>query len=931
MLSTSLRASLIALLLFATVAPNLPAADYKTMDYGPFLAGTYLAPAKNETLKGLAIKLRLATPGEKPEGPLSGGYSNRPKNDIAGAAADEQDLYKTQRFPCPGYRLNVPPGTYNVTLKFNDSWQLQPGKRIFDVVVQGKKVAEKLDLIALVGRDKAHDVVAKDVDASGGQIVIDLVKIKGDPSLAAIVIEGKDFTRKLNCGGGKVGDYAADWPAGYTLPADAALAGMIFDTELLRWSAGWTGGYLQLKGVVFDGGHGSNPGIGGDQIFGTRPAPGWSHGGAWTDPRAIPHGPLPREWAKFRGHFRHLDGTVVSYTVGDCPVLEMGGSETLGAKPALTRTLNLGKWQAPLSLVVADVDGGKIGANRDATGVSLVKDGKATVAVVSGAPKGSKLEATAEGRILLHLPASGAGAKFHIAVANVPEAAIEETFAALAKNKEVRDLALLTKGGPAMWAETVTTQGEVSKDTTSAYVVDRLTLPFNNPYGSWIRSGAFDHFSDGRIAVSTWSGDVWIVSGIDAELKQLTWKRYASGLFHALGLKIVDDVVYVHGRDQLTRLHDLNADGEADFYECFNNDVMITPNFHEFAFDLHTDAEGNFYFIKGGPVRPGGSGWDKIVPHHGCVFRVSKDGAKLEVVARGFRAPNGMGIGPHGEITSGDNEGTWTPAVPLNWIRPGGFYGVPDFSALDPKPVVRDNPLCWMPKDVDNSNGGQVWIPEGQFGPLSGALLHMSYGRCTLYRVLIDEVNGQMQGGVVPLPLKFDTGIMRGRWNAKEGALYICGLRGWQTSASQDGGLYRIRYTGKAFTFPAALHVKPEGIELTFTAPLDKETAADPDNYSINQWNYRWTQNYGSKHYKVSDPKVEGTDEVEIDDAVVSVDGKTVLLKIADLAPVMQMKIGFNLKAADGSPVKQTIHATLNTVGGATGEVHPGEFKVTGK
>jgi glucose/arabinose dehydrogenase len=94
-------------------------------------------------------------------------------------------------------------------------------------------------------------------------------------------------------------------------------------------------------------------------------------------------------------------------------------------------------------------------------------------------------------------------------------------------------------------------------------------------------------------------------------LENVSWKRYAAGLFQALGLKIVDNQVYVLGRDQITRLHDLNNDGEADFYENFNNDMQVTPGFHEFAFDLQTDPDGNFYFSKGGPVNPGGSGWDR--------------------------------------------------------------------------------------------------------------------------------------------------------------------------------------------------------------------------------------------------------------------------------------------------------------------------------
>ena len=40
----------------------------------------------------------------------------------------------------------------------------------------------------------------------------------------------------------------------------------------------------------------------------------------------------------------------------------------------------------------------------------------------------------------------------------------------------------------------------------------------------------------------------------------------------------MNDDIYVLGRDQITRLHDLNGDGEIDFYENFNNDMEVTPS-----------------------------------------------------------------------------------------------------------------------------------------------------------------------------------------------------------------------------------------------------------------------------------------------------------------------------------------------------------------
>ena len=97
---------------------------------------------------------------------------------------------------------------------------------------------------------------------------------------------------------------------------------------------------------------------------------------------------------------------------------------------------------------------------------------------------------------------------------------------------------------------------------------------------------------------------MWLVSGLDEKLNKLTWKRYATGLFQPLGLKVVKNTIYVLGRDQITRLHDLNQDDEADYYENFNNDTVVTANYHEFCLDLHTDREGNFYFAKGAPWEP---------------------------------------------------------------------------------------------------------------------------------------------------------------------------------------------------------------------------------------------------------------------------------------------------------------------------------------
>ena len=392
-------------------------------------------------------------------------------------------------------------------------------------------------------------------------------------------------------------------------------------------------------------------------------------------------------------------------------------------------------------------------------------------------------------------------------------------------------------------------------DQPGPYVVDTITPPFDNPGKILFRFGGHDFFSNGDLAACTIDGDVWRVSGIDHGLESLRWRRYATGLFQPLGLRIVGDLVHVLGRDQITRLHDLNGDQEADFYECFNNQCKIGKHVHEFATGLETDPEGNFYFVKGH-----GAAND----HAGTLLKVSPDGGSLEVVATGFRWPNGSSAGPGGELTVADQQGTWVPSSRLDLVQPGGFYGFMNAHHRDEAPETYDGPLCWIPHGIDNSCGGQAWNSGDRWGPFQGHLVHCSYGKCRLFLVLREKVGGLDQGGVYQFPCKFQSGAMRARFSPHDGQLYVSGLKGWQTSAAMDGCLQRVRYTGRPVAMPKSLHLHRNGIRIGFTCELDEELVEDLDSWKIEQWNYRWTRKYGSKEYKVSDPEKVGHDPVPV-------------------------------------------------------------------
>lgn len=709
--------------------------------------------------------------------------------------------------------------------------------------------------------------------------------------------------------------------------ADEWMDGIVFDCDTLRYSAGWMGGTFKLLGVPFDGAHGPGPTLGVPPTFVTPHCPGWADKtGSFKDPRPDsikplpPPGPIPAAWGKYKGLYKHGNQVVFSYTIGACAVLDMPAMEGAGDAKAFARCFTLGTSDAPLALMIAEVKG----ATGTADG-NTATAGDLKVAVVNP-PAGAKLAVSPEGQITLQIPQHGAAANFKVLISKADAAAIAKASPAPI------DLNTLTKGGPPSWTEKIETKGVVSTGPES-YVVDTITIPYENPYKAWMRIGGFDFFANQTsAALSTWSGDVWTVTGIDDKLENLQWKRIATGLHQPLGLRIVDEKIYVVGKDQITRLNDLNGDGEIDFYECFNHDWELTTAFHSFCYDLQTDKEGNFYFIFGAPVHAGGGGFQNLTAHHGCLMKVAKDGSKASVYATGFRSPNGIGISPDGQLTSSDNQGTWVPATPLHWIKPGSFNGVSD--TAHGNPVAQPKPLCFMPQNVDNSGGGQTWVTSDNWGPFKGELLHLSYGQSALYKVLKEEVDGQVQGGVVKIPLKLTCSAMRGRFNTKDGQLYISGLKGWQTNAAKDGGFDRVRYTGKPVNLPTGLKATAKGLAITFTDKLDPAYANDAQNFNCEVWNYKWTSGYGSpqvstlpeseqpkpepgKEGEKPAPKKKGDvhDPMTVTSSKLADDGKTVLLEISNMRPVMQMKVSYKLKTADGTDIKSDIHSTIHNLG----------------
>jgi len=438
-------------------------------------------------------------------------------------------------------------------------------------------------------------------------------------------------------------------------------------------------------------------------------------------------------------------------------------------------------------------------------------------------------------------------------------------------------LAHLTRGGPSRWPLWVTAGGKLGQGKPIA--TDALHIPFKNPYGTLFFLAGLDFLPDGTLAVCTMTGEVWLIKGADGDLSKARWKRFATGLHQPLGIRTEGGRLLVVGRDQVTRLHDLNGDDEADFHECVADGMATSDGGHDFIVGLERDAQGRLYTASGN------QGLLRLTP--------GKPGA--EVLATGLRNPNGIGLSPDGRfLTSSLQEGNWTPAsaiVQVDLAAAGArHFGLG--GPRDGKPI--DLPLLQMPRGEDNSSAGQVFLGAGRWpglaGP-SGNLVHFSYGSASAWLVTRQLVDGVWQGAATRLGASMSSGAQQGRFHPRDGHLYVTGLTGWQTYTPDDGSLHRLRHTGGA-PLPVAHAVHANGVRIDFDLPLEAAAAGRAAAHFAQCWNYREpTGAYGSPEFSVRHPGTPGHDPLAIRAAHVLEGGRGIFLEIPEITVANQVHL----------------------------------------
>ncbi len=453
----------------------------------------------------------------------------------------------------------------------------------------------------------------------------------------------------------------------------------------------------------------------------------------------------------------------------------------------------------------------------------------------------------------------------------------------------------------------------------------RITeIPVSTPH--YIEAGCFATLPDGRVAIGTRRGDIFLVEGLSEEHPEPRYHKFAAGMDELLGLAYRDGAFLATHATELTRISDQNGDGRADRFETVN-DSWGFGTYHEFALGSKPDRDGNTWVALGLS-----KSYHSSELFRGWALKITPDGKAIPVCS-GIRSPLGVGDNGHGTMIYAESQGPWNGSCSLKHLKPGGFMGHPisfnwyeSAPNMGPKPIEPNTPsrleierkrvkelvpyaVVFPFRRMGRSiSGFVVDQTDGKFGPFAGQIFIGDYTLSIMMRATMEEVNGVWQGACYPFREGLSTGILNCHFTPG-GQLLTGGTnRGWPVRGAKSNVLERIDWTGKTPFELKEINAQPEGFALTFTKSVNPALASDPENYRLQTFTHVYQQGYGSPEVDQTTPTVKK--------AEVSDDGLTVKLQIEGLVQghVHDFDIGALRSAIGEEPLHRSAYYTLNEI-----------------
>jgi len=425
------------------------------------------------------------------------------------------------------------------------------------------------------------------------------------------------------------------------------------------------------------------------------------------------------------------------------------------------------------------------------------------------------------------------------------------------------------------------------------YELRTLSIPENVK----LEVGGLAVLQDGRIAVCTRRGEIWMID--NAYSAQPHYSRFASGLHEALGLTYRNGSFYCTQRGELTKITDTDNDGQADRYQSIYK-FDLSGNYHEYAYGPIFNKQGEMFVALNVAWIGYGEGLGKW---HGWLLKVKEDGT-MEPIATGLRSPAGIMVNSSNDIFYAENQGDWVGSGRVTHLEKGDFAGNAGGLRWTKEP---ESPIKLTREDLAKVDNGQpmyeaakvikelklpaVWFPhtlmgistadiledttQGVFGPFAGQYFVSDQGHSKIMRMSLEKVNGKYQGACYPFREGFASGLLRLRFGIDGSVFGGMTSRGWSSTGTEMYALQRLVWTGRTPFEMKNITAKPDGFEIEFTTPVNKVSAQNPAHYEVNGFTYQYHHQYGSEIVDNKQNNLKGI--------IISDDGRKVRLVIDSL------------------------------------------------
>lgn len=608
-------------------------------------------------------------------------------------------------------------------------------------------------------------------------------------------------------------------------------------------------------------------------------------------------GPLPVEVGKFLSLAQTDQGVVLTYGIGKRLVRDTN-SMTLAGIVERIIVVTPGKESVAIGL---DGSTGRISGRGSSRGVLLDQGDLKSFSVISDDP--FEISTSAKTGTALVVPPSTKQAIFRI---------FRPTDADLAL-PGVEGYVEPGAGAPPFPGK-IEVPSPPGKNNGSPIAERPLNLPSENPWKRVVRPTDIAFLSNGDALITTLDGDVWRVENIAGDTA--TWSRATFGLFEPMSIAVNGkDEVFVLGRDQITRLQDVNGDGFFDYHICASDAFHQTLHSRDYETSLEIEENGSFLIGRSGLTDSGKSAYGETVTGRGSVIRISPDGSTQEILADGLRLPF-IGRRADGAIFASDQQGNFIPSSPIHLIagdEPYLGYEPSNFrKKKDPAP-----PLVWFPYQINRSGSSFSNLSETGFPSLGNAFVHLSWGG-RIFPVATPEKG-------IPfawkLPFDFDFPILGAATNPKNGRLYATGIgiSGYKVQTQKDAGLAEISQAG-SLAAPASLEVAGESIIIGFRDPLPPGLSLIAPRPELDLWDIKRTKNYGSGHYRWDGKP--GEHSVTTGKLTISQDRRKVAIAVPPIfrSDILRLRLNLRDTASTQKPYEIEIYARPDNLNAASKE-----------